>query len=236
MPDGPPFELFGASHLWTLGLIAAIGILLPLAVRRLRPSAAGAVAVALALLMLGQEVADLTVQLRHRGPSVHLLPLHLCSLALFITAWALVSRRPRVFEVAYFWAFAGTTQALLTPDLAAGFPAPGYLFFFAGHGLVVIGVLYGVIALGLRPVPRSIWRVTLITLALAAVIFGINAWLGTNFLYLMAKPPGPSLLDWFGPWPWYWIGLLLVGLVSFGLLYLPFLLLDLARRPRHGRR
>lgn len=236
MPSAPPFDLFGPAHLWTLGLIAAIGIGLPLAVRLLRPAAAGAVAAALALLMLGQEATDLTAQLLYRGPSVHLLPLHLCSLALLVTAWALVSRAPRVFEVAYFWALAGTTQALLTPDLAAGLPSPDYLFFFAGHGLVVIGVLYGVIALGLRPVPASLPRVALITLALAAIIFGINAWLGTNFLYLMAKPPGPSLLDWFGPWPRYWIGLVLVGVVSFGVLYLPFLLLDLTRGAQHGER
>jgi hypothetical integral membrane protein (TIGR02206 family) len=235
MPASPPFDLFGPAHLWTLGLIAALGVALPLAVRLLRPAAAGPVAVALAILMLGQEVVDVTVQLLYRGPSVHLLPLHLCSLALVVTAWALVARAPRVFEVAYFWALAGTTQALLTPDLAAGFPSPDYLFFFAGHGLVVVGVLYGVIALGLRPVPASLLRVTLITLTLAAVIFGINAWLGTNFLYLMAKPAGPSLLDWFGPWPWYWTGLVLVGVVSFGALYLPFLLLDLVRRARGER-
>jgi hypothetical integral membrane protein (TIGR02206 family) len=230
MTVAPPFVLFGTAHLWTLVLIAAVALLLPLAVRRLAPAAVTPVGLMLAALLLGQEAVDVALQLRQFGPSVQLLPLHLCTLAVFVTAWMLVTHSPRVFEVAYFWALAGTTQALLTPDLRAGFPAPAYLFFFAGHGLVLVGVLYATLALGLRPYPMSILRVAFITLALAAVVFGINLALGTNFLYLMAKPAGASLLDRFGPWPWYWLGLVGVALVSFLLLYAPFFLLDAWRR------
>ena len=44
-----------------------------------------------------------------------------------------------------------------------------------------------------------ILRVAALTLALAGGVFFVNLWLGSNFLYLMDKPGGPSLLDWFGP-------------------------------------
>ncbi|MCG6939620.1 MAG: TIGR02206 family membrane protein [Thiohalocapsa sp.] len=230
MQAGPRFLLFGDAHLWTLGLIVAVAVLLPLAVRRLWPLAVRPVAVLLALLLLVQEVGNLAMQVLRWGVSVELLPLHLCSLAVFVTAWALLSGNSRVYEVAYFWAFGGTTQALLTPDLRFGFPDPAYVVFFASHGLVVVGVLYATLALGLRPRPMSIVRVALVTFAVAVVVFFVDLWLGTNFMYLMAKPEGASLLDWFGPWPWYWLGLIGVALASFLVLYAPFLVLDLRRR------
>jgi len=236
MQASPSFVLFGPTHLWTLALIAGVAIVLPLLVRRLGLGAVRAVALLLAALLLLQEVVGLSLQLARYGPGVQLLPLHLCSLAVFVTAWMLLSRNPRVFEVAYFWALAGTTQALATPDLRTGFPDPAYVLFFTAHGLVIVGVLYGVLALGLRPTGLSVLRVALITLAVAVMVFGVNLALGTNFMYLMAKPAGASLLDWFGPWPWYWLGLVAVAIVSFAVLYAPFLAFDLSARHRPRKR
>jgi len=110
------------------------------------------------------------------------------------------------------------------------------VLFFTAHGLVIVGVLYGVLALGLRPTGLSVLRVALITLAVAVMVFGVNLALGTNFMYLMAKPAGASLLDWFGPWPWYWLGLVAVAIVSFAVLYAPFLAFDLSARHRPRKR
>ena len=230
----PGFQLFGTPHLVTLVLIVAAALLLPLAVRLWRPSAARPVANVLATLLLVQEGVQLLLETKRAGLSVELLPLQLCTMAVYLTAWMLISRAPRVYEVVYFWGLGGSTQALVTPDLAQGFPAPAYLLFFLGHGLVIVGVLYGAIVFRLRPYLASILRVIALTLAAAAAVFFVNLWLGTNFMYLMAKPPHPSLLDWFGPWPWYWLGLIGVGLITFLVLYVPFLIADLIRRRRDG--
>jgi hypothetical integral membrane protein (TIGR02206 family) len=230
----PGFQLFGTPHLVTLVLIVASALLLPLAVRFWRRSAARPVAHVLATLLLVQEGVQLLLEAKRAGLSVELLPLQLCTMAVYLTAWMLISRAARVYEVVYFWGLGGSTQALVTPDLAQGFPAPAYLLFFLGHGLVIVGVLYGAIVFRLRPYPASILRVIALTLAAAAAVFFVNLWLGTNFMYLMAKPTHPSLLDWFGPWPWYWLGLIGVGLITFLVLYMPFLIADLIRRRRDG--
>lgn len=223
------FEPFGSAHLTTLSLIVVVAVLLPLTVRVLAPALTRPVAYLLAALLLIQEVVQSWMQTATLGISLDLLPLHLCTLSVFLTAWTLIAPGQRVFEVAYFWGLGGGVQALLTPDLIQGFPAPQYLLFFLGHGLVVIGVLYAALTLRLRPYPRSLLRVPLLTLAYAALIFAVNLQLGTNFLYLMAKPGRASILDWFGPWPWYWLGLIAVGMLTFAVLYSPFLLLDVRR-------
>ncbi|MGM0813864.1 MAG: TIGR02206 family membrane protein [Pseudomonadota bacterium] len=233
--ESQSFELFGTSHLATLVVIAAVAVVVPLTVRRLALRQARTVAYLLAALLLGQEAFDLWRQIDARNLSpAALLPLHLCTLAVYLTAWTLVTRSYRTYEVVYFWGLGGTTQALLTPDLTARFPDPAYLLFFAGHGLVIAGVMYLTITFRLRPRAASIPRVAAITAALAVIIFVINLWLDTNFLYLMAKPAQPSLLDWFGSWPWYLVGLVIVGLISLFVWYLPFLFLDLWRRRRAG--
>ncbi len=220
------FVLFGGSHLAAIGLIAAASLLLPFAMRGLAPQLARPIGILLALLLISQELAQLVLLLQRHGPTPQMLPLHLCALAVWLTAWVLVTANARVFEVVYFWALGGTTQALATPDLARGFPSADFVLFFLGHGLVVIGVIYVVIVYRLRPVPASLIRVALITLAFAALVVGINVVLGTNFMYLMEKPAGTSLLDWFGPWPWYWLALILVGALTFLLLYAPFFIAD----------
>jgi hypothetical integral membrane protein (TIGR02206 family) len=227
-----PFQLFGTAHLLALSVIAALALGLPLLLRRRAPGMVTSVAWLLGALLLAQEVAQAAWLWRSLGLSLHLLPLDLCTLSVFLTAWVLIARSPRIYEVVYFWGLGGTTQALVTPELSHGFPSAAFLFFFAGHGLVVIGVVYATFALRLRPYPRSILRVAAMTLALAAAVFLLNLLLGTNFMYLMAKPMQPSLLDWFGPWPWYLAGLFLTALLTFAVLYLPWVVVDFRRSHR----
>ena len=95
----------------------------------------------------------------------------------------LITRAQRVYGVVYFWGLGGTTQALLTPDLVQGFPSAACLLFFLGHGLVIVGVLYPTIVVGLRPYPASIVRVAVLSSALAGAVFFLNLWLGTDFLH-----------------------------------------------------
>ena len=230
MPPPITFEPFGTAHLSTLYLIFAVALALPLAVRFLVPTAVRGVAYALAGLLLAQEGIKFWMRLDTHGFSADLLPLPMCTLAVYLSAWMLITRDRRIFEIVYFWGLGGTTQALLTPDLEEGFPALSCLLFFLGHGAIIVSIFYAMVLFRLRPYLASLPRVMFITAAVAIVAFAVNLWLGTNFMYLMAKPGRPSLLDWFGPWPWHLIGLLIVSLLSFVLLYFPFFVADWINR------
>lgn len=152
------------------------------------------------------------------------LPLHLCDLVIFLTAYSLLRHRQWVWDLTYFWTMGGTLHALITPDLRDTFPAPIYWQFFLTHGLSFIGVFYLSAGCG-RPVYlRSLWRVWWATNAYAAAAGVINFILNTNFLYLRHKPAQPSLLDYLGPWPWYLVAAEGVFVITLFILYLPYAL------------
>ena len=143
------------------------------------------------------------------------LPLHLCDLALFALVGALVGGPSWLGELACFWGLSGSVQAILNPDLARGFPSYRWLTFFLGHMLVIVGAAY-LLARGIvRLTWPSMWRAWLSTNVYAAAAGLVNWRTGSNFGYLARKPSHPSALDALGPWPWYLIGMELIGLGMF---------------------
>jgi hypothetical integral membrane protein (TIGR02206 family) len=151
------------------------------------------------------------------------LPLALCDVALIVAAiacwwpgWALA------VELTYFWGLTGTLQAVVTPDLSAGFPQLEFFMFVVGHLGIVIAALYLVVGLRLRPRPGSVLRVFAITAAYTAFV-GLFDWLtGSNYMFLAAVPKHGSLLSLLGPWPWYIVSAAGVALVLLLILDAPF--------------
>lgn len=164
------------------------------------------------------------------------LPLQLCDMAIFVAAAALWTRHPLLVEVTYFWALAGTIQALLTPDLPQPFPTYPYFQYYIAHGGVVAAAL--VLVVGLRIYPRR-WAVAWaagITLAYAAFVGIVDAITGADYMFLRAKPPSPTLLDALGPWPWYILSATALGVALFLVLDAPFWPGRLRERPAEALR
>jgi len=150
------------------------------------------------------------------------LPLHLCEAGCFILAAALWWRIRFAFEVSYFWGLGGTLPGLFTPDIPGHFPQPIYFQYYAEHGLIVLGALYLVLALRMRPAPRAVLRVSLATAAYAVAVGGVDYLTGGNYLFLRNIPPTHTFLDYMGPWPWYIVTLTVLAIVMFTLLNIPF--------------
>jgi hypothetical integral membrane protein (TIGR02206 family) len=224
-----PFILFGAAHLGSVLVIAAVAIGLPLLARRtLSTGEQYRVGFLIAALLVAQEGFHIWLLANHYDrPLSSLLPLHLCGLSVLLTAWVLAARSYPAYEIVYFWAWGGTLQALVTPDLDTGFPDPAFVAFFIGHGLVIVGVLYATLVYRFRPRPLSIVKSLATLLIAVAVVAPINLWLGTNYLFLSSRPEQASLMDFLGPWPWYILSLAGLALVSSLVNYLPFLIGDL---------
>lgn len=213
------FVPFGPDHQVVLVLTGLLAVALILARGRLRAMDERWLRWGFAAGLAGNELASWGLGLAQGHVR---LPLQLCDLALITAVWALFNPQRLVAQLAYFWGLAGSLQAVLTPDLRQPFPDYWWWKFFIGHcGLVLSAVYLGVTG-RVQPTQRAIWRVWLLTNVYAVVIGIVNGLRGTNYGYLAHKPVQPSLLDHFGPWPYYIVVMELVGLVSFYLYYAPF--------------
>ena len=164
----------------------------------------------------------------------NLLPFHLCDIAAMVAGFALLTRRPMLCALTYFWGLAATFQALLTPALGSGFPSWPFLTFFIQHFAIVATALFLPVVDGWRP-KQPLWKSPLEVYgwSVGYMLFalGINAALGTNFGFVSRPPDNPSLIDHLGPWPWYLGSLQAIAMGAFLLLALPH-----ARLPRRAAR
>jgi hypothetical integral membrane protein (TIGR02206 family) len=214
---------FGADHVGAL-VVTALAVVALVAYGRARRGRPGpwAVGRCLAYLMVGAFLADPIL----RAAVGELtwadgLPLELCDAAGVATIVALLTRRQAAFELAYFWGLSGTFQALLTPPLEQGFPHPDFFRYFLLHSGVVVGVLLLGPGLGMRPRRGAVWRAVAYTLLYTSAIGLVDAALGANYMWLREKPPS-TILDLFGPWPFYILGGVFLGVALFLLLDLPY--------------
>ena len=145
------------------------------------------------------------------------LPLYPCPLASLMAPWLVRSRNQTLLNVIFYWVFAGTLQAVITPEIYSTFPHYEYLYFWVCHAGLLALLCFLLINQEREPTRAGIlpafgWFNVMI--AISAVV---NVLTGSNYYYLRAKPSVPTLIDYLGPWPWYILGVEAVALVFFSL-------------------
>ena len=152
----------------------------------------------------------------------HDLPFHLCNFIALLLPIFSITRKRIYYEILLFWILAGTSQALITPDIKNGFPHYVFLKYWYVHAGLIIFILYATFIYGMRPTVKSIFKSFAALLVYFLLMLVINKIVGANYLYVNYKPEGPSLLDYLGEWPYYIFGVMLIVLPLFFLIYLPF--------------
>jgi len=115
-------------------------------------------------------------------------------------------------------------QAVVTPDLNAGFPHLVFFQYLAGHLGIVLAAFFLVVGLRIVPRPGSVVTVFAITLAYTAFVGLVDALSGANYMFLRRRPGNWTLLRLLGPWPWYIASAAGVALVLLAVLDLPFVI------------
>jgi hypothetical integral membrane protein (TIGR02206 family) len=229
-----PFVLFGPSHIVALIVPFVLPFLVAWAVKPLqRPQADKIIRWAMGAAMT-VNWASWMLLLHGKGwlGVDNEFPLNLCDWATVATVVTLFWPNQRTYELAYFWALAGTLQGMLTPDVIYDFPEIQFVLFFLFHGGIIASVLYLTFGLRLRPVPASLPRAIGWTFVYVGVAGAFDWASGANYGMLRMKPPYPTILDLMPPWPWYIGVLILMGLASTLVYYAPFFVLDRVRAAR----
>lgn len=214
-------RMFGPAHLAILCTVPAIAALLAAAHRRFFPGSR-VFRFILALLLFATTVSYYAY-FAATGAQMfpYHVPLELCDASLWLVIASLLSLNPAIFDIAYYWAIAGATQSLFTPNLVKTTPFLS-VQFFVDHGLIVCATLYLIWSGQARPREGSVAR-SLIAANIYAIVIGtFDFFFKTDYMFLRTKPPTPSLLGFLGPWPWYIFVCEFVALGLFLLLYLPF--------------
>ena len=223
---GAPFVLFGSWHVVALLIIIAIQFVM-LGFRNTSERTRSVVRWSMAILLWMDEASWHIWNLYWGHWNISMLPLHICSILVWLTGFMLIFKIKWIYEFAYFIGIGGAMQALLTPDAGIyGFPHYRIFQTMISHGLLITSAIFLTTVEGFRPTWKSFWRVVIGLNIYAVLIYPINLLLGTDFLYINSKPATASVLDALPRWPYYLIYMELLGLAIFLLLYLPFMIRD----------
>ena len=198
IPDGLGFSHFDGVHLmWLVILVAAVGgnsILF----RKLSPGWQERWKKIVAILIVLDEICKDVGLIIGGNYSVGYLPLHLCSINIFLIV--LHSFRPSKIldNFLYTVCIPGALAAALFPTWTE-LPIANFMHLHSStvHILLVmypaVLAINGKLQISWKMIPGCLGLLA----AMAAPIYLINLWLDTNFMFLISADPGNPLY-WFG--------------------------------------
>jgi hypothetical integral membrane protein (TIGR02206 family) len=198
------FDMFSESHLVVLAIFILITVIIFLCRKKLNDDKwrKAEIGVTFSLILL-EIMNHVWMYVNGVWKLDHSIPLELCNIGLILCVLLLLTRKKLVFEILFFIAILGATQAIFTPALTYDFPHFRFFHFFYAHVMVVWVTLYFTWVRGYYPTFRSVIRLVVFINLLLPVILFVNKQFNGNYWFLRHKPKSPSLFDVLGPYPWY---------------------------------
>lgn len=153
------------------------------------------------------------------------LPLHLCSINIFLIALYAWKPSRLLDNFLYFICIPAATAALLFPTWTS-LPAANFMFWHSTSVHILLAAYPIMLFSGgdIRPSVRYMGKCFLLLLAMAVPIYCVNLLLDTNFVFLMYAPDG-NPLAWFRDHVGYhWIGFPVLLVAVFALMDVPIML------------
>ena len=159
------------------------------------------------------------------------LPITICGWSIVFCSYLVIGKSQSLFDIAYFWLFAGTVFALITPSAVLSMTGPTryrYYQFWIEHTFGYISIFYMMFVHKMRPNLKSLIKSYSVLWVLAIIAYIANDVLpGANYLFMARPESAPSILDILPPN--YALRILIMGVAVttlFCLAYLPWYLMD----------
>ncbi len=230
IPDGLGFEAFDEVHLiWLIAFVlftAASSFIYC----KLGVSARRAVHIIFAVLLIADELFKIIGLASHGNYTANYLPLHLCSINIFIIAIYAARPSTLIGNFLYIICIPAAIAALLFPTRTALPPANFmHIHSFTVHILLASFPIILTVGGDIKPSIKHLPGCLAILIAVGAVALVFNLIFDTNFMFLMKAPAGNPLV-WFDKnTPSHLIGFPVLAAAIFTVMLTPW---EIARRIR----
>ena len=166
------------------------------------------------------------------GPNpVEHLPIAVCGWVAIFGSYMVIGKNQTLFDIIYFWLFAGSFFALLTPTVIT-YTGPTrfrYYQFWIEHIGGFIAIFYMMFVHNMRPNVKSIFKSYFALIVLGVIAFNANQIIGNgaNYLFMARPEAAPSILDILPPNFVLRLVIMVLGIsVLYGVAYLPWYFKD----------
>ena len=184
--EGAGFQLFGNVHLIWLAAFVLLTIATCVIYKKLTPKARNIMRITVASLIILDEIWKWVFLFIGNRYQHSYLPLHLCSINVFLVAFHIFKQPKVVNNFLYAFCIPAGIIALLTPSWTALPPANFmHIHSFSIHILLALYPLMLTVGGDIKPEIKMAPKCLLLLLGMAVVVLGVNFLCDTNFMFLM---------------------------------------------------
>ena len=194
IPEGIGFAHYGALHLCWLAAFAVLAVLNCILYRKLGQKGRKIWRIVVASLLVLDEIYKQIPLFVNGLFTLGYLPLHLCSINIFVIAFHALKPTKSVGNYLYTVCIPGAMAALLFPTWNA-LPGANYMLIhsFTVHILLALYPIVLTVSGEIRPELKELPKALLLLTGLAAFALICNLLMDANFMFLMYADPGNPL-------------------------------------------
>lgn len=225
VPAGVGFAHYDLLHLLWLALFLVVTIISVVTYRKMSSKARKTWKISIAALLIADEIFKVVMLLIGGRYLPGYLPLHLCSINIFLIA--IHAWKPSKILGGYLYTVGipGAVAALLFPSWSS-LPLANFMHLhsFTVHILLALYPITLAAAGELKPEVKKIPQYLLLLVAMAIPIYFINLVLDTNFMFLMSADPGNPLYLFQQLWGNHLYGFPVLIIAVLAVMYIPLVI------------